>query len=174
MRNSACLLLRLIASRVACLFPAIAPGFHDDVRTMSATKSSMSLTTTAYCLDDFIPPYAFTPSWLTRPFHADASGAESRVRIPDVLVLIEFVDRCIVTRQGGVRVIPFVCAPQSLEIVPHALHFFEGFSIFCQIGFQKHFDSMVKQISADVSRRKEHNPVHGLSVFVQKLCAEIE
>jgi hypothetical protein len=60
-RKSACLLWRLIASRAATLVPTIAAGFHDDIRMMSATKSSMSLTTTAYCLGDFMLPYVVIP-----------------------------------------------------------------------------------------------------------------
>jgi hypothetical protein len=38
----------------------------------------------------------------------------------------------------------------------HALQFFEGFSVFRQTSFQKHFDSMVKQISGDVRALSVH------------------
>jgi hypothetical protein len=40
--------------------------------------------------------------------------------------------------------------------VSHALQFFKGRSTFCQIGLQEHFDSMVKQISANVRALSVH------------------
>jgi hypothetical protein len=40
-------------------------------------------------------------------------------------MLIESVDRPVVMRERGTRVIAFVCAPESPEIVTHAPHIFE-------------------------------------------------
>jgi hypothetical protein len=75
-RKSAWELWRLMASIAASLVPTIAPGFQDDVVIMSATKSSMSLTTTAYCLGDFIPPCAVTVPGL--PDHSRLTPMEPR------------------------------------------------------------------------------------------------
>src|SRR6476660_8676266 len=79
-RNFACWLLYLIASRAASLVPTIAPGFHDDVRTISATKSSMSLTTRSYCLGDLILPDPVTPPGPRDHFMLTPTPVEPRIR----------------------------------------------------------------------------------------------
>src|SRR5215510_2476909 len=51
----ACLLRRLMACFAARLVPINAPGFHEDARNTSTTRSSMSLTTMVYCLGVLSP-----------------------------------------------------------------------------------------------------------------------
>src|SRR5215813_5370305 len=112
-----------MACFAARLVPINAPGFHEDARNTSTTRSSMSLTTMVYCLGVLSPgPRTVTLGGRAGPLRAHAhSRRQDTVRITNCLEFIQQRNCLVVSFQGRVGKVQFIFPPQHFELVPSLL-----------------------------------------------------